>query len=99
MAGEDGNDTLYGEAGSDLLVGGAGNDVMDGGEITDRIKTSTSNSVSYASSASGINLNLQTGQVQDELGGTDALVNINFITGSIVRRHSHGQLRRDLREL
>ena len=63
-------------------MGGAGNDTIDGGAILDRINYTDRNSISYATSTSGINLNLQTGIVLDGLGGTDTLTNIDFITGS-----------------
>ncbi len=73
---------MLGGAGFDSFVGGAGNDTIDGGAILDRINYTDRNSISYATSTSGINLNLETGIVLDGLGGTDTLINIDFITGS-----------------
>ena len=92
LSGGDGNDSLQGGSGDDVLsgcagrdsfVGGLGNDTIDGGAILDRTNYSDLNSASYASSTGGINLNLSTGIVQDGMGGTDSLVNINFVTGSV----------------
>lgn len=80
--GRGGNDTLFGGAGRDNFVGGAGDDSIDGGAITDRTNYSDLNSISYASSTSAVVINLFTGSVQDGLGGTDNLANINFVTGS-----------------
>ncbi len=82
LEGHGGNDSLSGGAGSDFFRGGAGNDTLDGGEILDRINYSDLNSTSYSDSTAGIVMNLQTGLVQDGLGGTDTLININWITGS-----------------
>jgi uncharacterized delta-60 repeat protein len=82
ISGGAGNDTLLGGAGSDGFDGGAGNDSIDGGAITDRVNYTDLNSVTYANSAAGINLNLATGIVLDGLGGTDTLANIDFVTGS-----------------
>ncbi len=82
LSGGAGNDTLVGGAGRDTLLGGAGNDSMDGGEILDRINYTDLNVVSYGGSTAGIDLSLTTGQAKDGLGGTDTLVNINFLIGS-----------------
>jgi Ca2+-binding RTX toxin-like protein len=82
LSGDAGNDSLSGGAGSDIFRGGAGNDTMDGGTITDLVNLLDLNSVSYSDSTTGIVMNLQTGVVQDGLGGTDQLSNINFATGS-----------------
>ncbi len=80
--GEAGNDTLQGGGGSDGFHGGAGNDIIQGGAITDLINYADSNSVTYNTSSTGIVLNLQTGIVQDGLGGQDTLSGINLVAGS-----------------
>ena len=80
--GRAGDDVLLGGAGRDSFVGGPGNDSIDGGAILDRVAYSDLNSISYASSAAGVNVDLAAGVAQDGLGGTDTLANINVVTGS-----------------
>jgi Ca2+-binding RTX toxin-like protein len=75
-----GNDRLLGGAGRDTLNGSAGNDTLDGGEILDRVDHTDQNFASFE--GIGIVANLQTGLVQDGLGSTDTLININGIIGS-----------------
>jgi Ca2+-binding RTX toxin-like protein len=85
-----GNDTLLGGAGADTFNAGAsagnavgaGNDTIDGGAVLDRLNYLDGNTVSYGAAGSGITLNLQAGTSTDGNGGTDTLVNINFVTGS-----------------
>jgi Ca2+-binding RTX toxin-like protein len=82
LSGGAGNDSLLGGAGSDTLRGNAGNDTLDGGAILDRTNYTDLNFVSYTDATSGTVVNLQTGTAQDGLGGTDTLININFVQGS-----------------
>lgn len=82
LEGRGGNDNLFGGAGSDTLRGGAGNDTLDGGVITDLVNITDLNVVSYSGAAAGVNVNLQTGVASDGDGGTDTLVNLNFVQGS-----------------
>ncbi|MDO8777747.1 MAG: Ig-like domain-containing protein, partial [Burkholderiaceae bacterium] len=82
LEGRGGNDSLSGGAGSDFMRGGLGNDTLDGGEILDRVNYIDLNTASYSDSTSGIVVNLQSGVVQDGLGGVDTLINMNWITGS-----------------
>lgn len=82
LEGGAGDDLMEGGGGRDFFVGGAGDDTIDGGAILDRTNYTDLNSVNYASSSSGIDLNLQSGVVQDGMGGVDQLSNINFVTGS-----------------
>ena len=82
LAGGSGNDSIEGGAGNDFIVGGAGNDTLDGGTITDLSFYADGNTLDYGSSTAAINLNLQTGVVQDGLGGVDQVTNFTFITGS-----------------
>jgi len=79
MDGKEGNDSILGLGGSDMLIGGAGNDTLDGGLFTD----SDFNSVGYFGSLSGVTVNLQTGVALDGFGGTDTLLNIANVWGSI----------------
>ena len=91
LFGTTGNDSLFGGLGADLLVGGAGSDTLDGGVLVDRIRNSDGTTISYASSSSGIVLNLTgitgdgsvgQGTVSDGLGGTDTVRNAQFFVGS-----------------
>jgi Ca2+-binding RTX toxin-like protein len=82
LIGGDGNDSLYGGTEADTLIGGAGNDTMDGGAILDRVNLNDLNFAHYLSATSGVNINLATGSVQDGQGGTDTLININFVLAS-----------------
>jgi Ca2+-binding RTX toxin-like protein len=58
----------------EFFDGGAGNDIIDGRGGIDV--------VDYSSSTQGLNVNLSGGQVDDGLGGTDTLSNIEGIAGS-----------------
>jgi Ca2+-binding RTX toxin-like protein len=78
-----GNDVLNGGKERDYLWGGAGNDTIDGGAITDRINFTDSNLVGYDQATTGVSVNLATGVAQDGQGGTDKLININIVWGSI----------------
>lgn len=82
IQGGNGNDTLRGGAGSDTLTGGAGNDDIDGGAITDLINYTDLNTADYSSSGAGIVMDLDTGVVQDGMGGTDSVANVNWVVGS-----------------
>ncbi|ESQ90086.1 hypothetical protein ABAC460_09975 [Asticcacaulis sp. AC460] len=77
MEGGDGNDTLLGGAGDDILDGGAGNDSLDGGAWT--------NTVRYASAASGVTVSLALqGGAQNTIGaGIDTLSGFRDLTGSV----------------
>ncbi len=68
---------------SEYFSGGAGNDTIDGGTITDTIDYLNLNQVEYWQTAlAGASVNLQTGTALDGQGGTDTLININFVVGS-----------------
>jgi Ca2+-binding RTX toxin-like protein len=90
IVGGGGNDNLLGGAGSDYFDGsasgsatsGRGNDTIDGGVVTDLINYLDGNTVAYWSSGAGVTVNLQTGTAGDGFGGTDKLLNINFVNGS-----------------
>ncbi|MCV2874618.1 calcium-binding protein, partial [Defluviimonas sp. WL0050] len=70
-----GNDEIFGENGSDYLRGDAGNDTIDGGADGDQ--------VTYENSASGVVVNLATGTASDGFGGTDTLISIEDVRGSL----------------
>ena len=82
LRGDAGDDVLYGEAGQDTLVGGAGNDTIDGGTITDTVNFSDLNWLRFDGATTGVVVNLQNGTAQDGQGGTDTLLNINWVTGT-----------------
>lgn len=81
LIGGNGDDSLIGGTGADTLSGGSGNDTLDGGEITDLVNYTDLNVASYNSSTVAVNVNLALGLADDGVGGTDTLVNINFVTG------------------
>ena len=80
--GDGGDDTLQGGGGNDAFVGGAGDDVIRGGAITDLVNYTDLNNVDYSSATTSVRINLQTGVVQDGLGGVDTLSDINFVNAS-----------------
>ncbi len=70
------NDTLTGDANNNVIEGGAGNDILDGAG-------GASDTVSYASAASGVTVNLATATLQNTGGaGSDTLSNFENILGS-----------------
>ncbi|NML45783.1 calcium-binding protein, partial [Ramlibacter sp. G-1-2-2] len=77
-----GNDSLLGGAGQDVLVGGAGNDTLDGGAITDLVNYTDLNWVRFDGATTGVVVDLGAGTAQDGQGGTDTLVNINWVSGT-----------------
>jgi serralysin len=76
------NDTLTGDANDNVLTGGAGNDVLDGGAGNDTLDAGTgTDTASYASSGTGVSINLTTGVVSGGAAG-DMLIAIENLTGS-----------------
>jgi Ca2+-binding RTX toxin-like protein len=78
LYGGSGNDKLYGGASGDegnFLEGGAGNDLLDG--------TGGVSYIVYLESTGGVHVNLATGIASDGLGGTDTLVSIKGVAGSL----------------
>jgi Ca2+-binding RTX toxin-like protein len=78
-----GDTQIFGGSANDILRGGAGNDVINGGAGADIIDGGADNDIaSYASSTSGVNVNLfdGTGSGGDAQG--DTLISIENITGS-----------------
>ncbi len=73
LLGRAGNDTLLGGNGPDTLDGGPGADVLDGGEGTD--------TVSFATSAAGVGINLLTQQHTGDAAG-DTFLSIERFEGS-----------------
>ncbi len=69
------NDTLTGDSGVNIFTPGAGNDIIDGGGGADGLD--------YAAATSAVTVNLATGTVNDGLGGTDTVTDIEDAAGSI----------------
>lgn len=84
LDGGDGDDTLYGSEGNDTLYGGAGDDNFYGGAGADIIlgNGGYSNTVSYATSAAGVTVNMSTGVNSGCDAEGDTLTNIDHIIGS-----------------
>ena len=75
LQGGAGNDVIRGGTGWDFLEGGAGDDVIDGGNGND--------TVSYASAAAGVTVDLGRFDAQDTVGaGIDTLTGLEHIRGS-----------------
>ena len=75
LVGGDGNDSLWGGDGFDTIDGGLGDDVIDGGAGYD--------TVSYASAAAGVEIDLRI--IEDQLtrgAGVDTLISIENVVGS-----------------
>ena len=75
LYGKGGSDILQGNDGDDVLNGGAGNDILGGGNGLDY--------ANYADSPTSVTVNLTTGTATDGFGGTDTLLSIEKITGSM----------------
>jgi Ca2+-binding RTX toxin-like protein len=77
-------DSLLGSSGGmfEDLEGNAGNDLIDGGIIADIINFDDSNAARYTRAPAGVTVDLAAGTAADGNGGTDTLVNINFVRGS-----------------
>ncbi len=72
-----GDDTFYGGAGNDWIYANGGNDFIDGGD-------GSNDDVRYNYSHTGVNVNLLTGEVDENGDGiiNDILVSIERVTGS-----------------
>lgn len=81
LAGLAGNDSLYGGDGTDSLYGGDNNDVLDGGAGNDLLDGGAGiDTADFSSIAAGVTASLITGTATGQ--GTDALTNIENLTGS-----------------
>ena len=70
----EGDNKLYGGKGNDTLIGSGGSDLLDGGEGVD--------TVSYEKAASGVHVDLSTGQGSQGQAAGDSYVSIENLTGS-----------------
>ena len=75
VRGTDLNDTLLGSSDFDRFRGRAGNDFIDGRDEFD--------AVDYSQASGAVSVNLVTGRAQDGEGGTDTLVSIEEVWGTI----------------
>jgi len=83
VEGNGGSDTLYGNVGNDTINAGSGDDFIYGGEDNDYIDGGEGNDMSYYTFASSaVNASLITGVVTGG-DGTDTLVNIENLHGSV----------------
>jgi Ca2+-binding RTX toxin-like protein len=86
--GYDGDDYLYGGTGNDWIIGGAGKNFMDGGAGADMLDgygvwgSPSYDTVSYASSASGVVVNLKTNTASGGDAEGDTFRAIEAINGS-----------------
>ena len=87
-----GGDVLNGSAGDDILNGGEGDDVLDGGPGDDLLNGGTGvDTVSYASAAAGVTIQLARTNDQPTIGsGRDTLTGIENLTGSAFRDYFTG---------
>lgn len=74
LTGDSGSNVILGEGGNDTLTGGAGGDDLDGGSGLD--------TASYASSGSGVVVQLSAGSIYGGDAEGDTLTSIENVTGS-----------------
>lgn len=83
LVGSDGNDTLIGDGNANTLDGSLGDDTLTGGEGADTlIGGDGTDTASYAGSASGISVNLETGTGTGGDAQGDTLNGIENLVGS-----------------
>ncbi|WP_146345539.1 calcium-binding protein [Phaeobacter marinintestinus] len=76
MDGGDGNDRIFGGDDEDYLYGGVGNDILNGGT------GGTDYDYVYYYGDVGVTVNLALGTATDEFGGTDTLIDIEYVHAS-----------------
>ena len=83
LSGGAGNDELRGQSGVDTLSGGDGDDTLMGGESGDILLGGAgSDTASYITSASAVNVNLSTGATSGGNAAGDTLTSIENLAGS-----------------
>lgn len=83
LSGRTGNDDLHGGAGADVLLGDAGRDTLEGGEGADYLLGGSGyDFLSYAGSASRVNVNLATGAASGGDAARDVFFDIEGLIGS-----------------
>jgi Ca2+-binding RTX toxin-like protein len=86
------NDQVFGDAGDDNILGGAGNDSLDGGDGNDLLEGAAGgdtliggsgiDTASYASSAAGVTVNLETSAASGGDAAGDSFSSIEQVLGS-----------------
>jgi Ca2+-binding RTX toxin-like protein len=95
LRGGAGSDTLEGGLGYDTLEGGAGDDLLDGGPGVDASGQPYFDIADYRSAGSLVNVNLSTGVAVSATEGTDALISIDGVYGSVFADTMTGSLGHD----
>ncbi|MCS6627448.1 hypothetical protein N0B44_31540 [Roseibacterium beibuensis] len=84
LRGSTSDDLLYGSVGNNVLDGGDGNDILVGRGGNDTLRGGSGfDLVDYSDATSGVFVKLNIGQANDGEGGTDALVSIEDVNGSL----------------
>ncbi|QAU35560.1 nidogen-like domain-containing protein [Janthinobacterium sp. 17J80-10] len=82
LIGDAGNNRIDGSFGSDSLSGGDGNDTLIGGTGFDTLNGGNGiDLVDYTAMTGAVTVNLGTGTASDSTGGTDTLVNVEYVNG------------------
>ncbi len=83
LTGDDRGNRLFGDAGDDMLTGGAGDDVIEGSAGADMVTGGDGiDALSYASSAAGVIVRLNTGVVEGGDADGDTFTGIEDVIGS-----------------
>jgi Ca2+-binding RTX toxin-like protein len=91
LTGAAGADSLYGGAGADSLYGGNDNDLLVGGAGSDRIEGGSGiDTADYSASTAAVNVNLGSGTGSGGDAGTDTLVGVENIFGSVFNDSLYG---------
>jgi len=91
LTGGDAADFLFGGKDNDTFVGSKGNDLLHGGDLElEEGLQDGEDTADYSASTGAINANLDTGLVEDGLGGTDVLISIEKIVGTALDDHFVG---------
>ncbi|QAU35555.1 M10 family metallopeptidase C-terminal domain-containing protein [Janthinobacterium sp. 17J80-10] len=82
LIGDAGNNRIDGSFGSDSLSGGDGNDTLIGGTGFDTLNGGNGiDLVDYTAMTGAVTVNLGTGTASDSTGGTDTLLNVEYVNG------------------
>lgn len=84
LRGSEFDDTLYGSTGANVLDGGAGDDTLVGRGGNDVLRGGDGfDIVDYSDATAGVRVKLNIGQASDGEGGTDTLISIEDLNGSL----------------
>ena len=79
---DSGNDVFNMGAGDDRVHGGMGNDTINGGDGFDEVNFSETTYTPGTSAIRGLHVNMVTGTILDNWGGTDRITGIEKVVGS-----------------